>query len=319
MSNSNSHNIFILILNWNGKADTIECLKSLKHVESPHHTVVIDNDSTDDSVEAFKQFDPSLTILETGKNLGYAGGNNIGIEYALREGATHILILNNDTAVSPKLLEGFLKRDYPIQGASAYLYSDPNVFDHLGGMWNERKGRFDLVAHREKKSEKWNKPIELDYACGCALFIKVEVFEKVGLLDPRYFLFWEESDWCLRAKAMGYPTFSCPEAELLHKVSASFTGGKPHATYFWWRSRMLWIEKCCSTKQRFSLYFRIIFPELCHQLKLFLLKSLQLGALKLVGKKEKVEEKAQRLACYRATLLGARDYFLRRFNNGPTF
>src|SRR5688572_13158338 len=101
--------IFVILLNWNGKNDTLECLASLQKVTTPHFIVVVDNGSTDDSVEAIKEAFPSVTLLQNETNLGYAGGNNRGISYALDKGATHLLILNNDTIVDPLFLEAFLE------------------------------------------------------------------------------------------------------------------------------------------------------------------------------------------------------------------
>lgn len=309
--------IFIIILNWNGKNDTLECLESLEAVTTPHHTVVVDNGSSDDSVTAIRAAYPAVTVLETEKNLGYAEGNNAGIRYALEQGATALLILNNDTVVAPDILEGFLKHDVPIQGATPFLYTDRKRLDHLGGMWNRKKGVFDLIGLREEDGEKWHRPYALDYVCGCALFAQADVFRNIGGFEPRFFLFWEESDWCFRAKQKGYAIQSCPDAKLWHKVSASFTGGKPHTTYFWWRNRFFWIERNCSKKEKTSLFFRVLLPEVSHHLKLFLLKSLQLGLLKVFKPKGHYEEKESRLKNYRAALIGTKDYLFRRFGSGP--
>ncbi|MBF5059703.1 glycosyltransferase family 2 protein [Candidatus Neptunochlamydia vexilliferae] len=294
---------FIILLNWNGKEDTLACLKSLEKVTTPHKVVVVDNGSTDGSVEAFSQTDAHL--IETGENLGYAEGNNVGIRYALEQGADTIFILNNDTTVEPDILEGFLKRDIPIQGGAAHLMDHPHFLDHLGGNWNATKGSFDLVGARAPAGE-WTTPMALDYVCGVALFVKAQVFRDVGLFDPRFFLFWEESDWCFRAKKKGYTITTCPEAKLYHKVSASFTGGKPHTSYFWWRNRLLWIEKNCPNS---PLKWKVI-KEALHILKLYLLKSLQYPFSK------KTPERRLRLRTYCAVLLGVRDYFLRRFGAG---
>ncbi len=301
-----SSRIFVVLLNWNGKEDTLVCLKSLEKVTTPHKVVVVDNGSTDGSVEAISKTNAHL--IETGKNLGYAEGNNVGIKRALEQGADYIFILNNDTRVEPNILESFLKRDLPIQGGTAHLMDKPHLLDHLGGNWNVKKGTFDLVGARAPASQ-WTAPMTLDYVCGVALFVKAEVFKEVGLFDPRFFLFWEESDWCFRAKKKRYTINTCPEAKLYHKVSASFTGGKPHTSYFWWRNRLLWIEKNCPS----SKLKRKIIKEALHTLKLYLLKSLQYPFSK------KTVERRLRLRTYRAILCGVRDYFFRRFGPGPAW
>jgi len=309
---------YIIILNWNGKQDTLECLESLSHVNSPHQIIVVDNGSKDDSVEAISAAFPSVTLLETGENLGYAEGNNVGIREALKQGASHLLILNNDTTVEPDFLDAFLANDDAVQGAKALLTSDPSTLDHLGGMWKIEKGTFSLIGCREKAS-KWNDRIPLDYVCGCALFAKAEVFKKIGLFEPRFFLFWEESDWCARAKKAGYQPYFCPKAKLYHKVSGSCRGGKAHTTYFWWRNRLFWVARNCSKKEKRSLYLRTLIPEMGHILKLYPLKALQLALLKVVKPQVDLTEKKERLRNYKAALTGMKDYFLGRFGNGPAW
>lgn len=303
--------ISVVILNWNGKNDTLKCLASLEKVTTPHSAIVVDNGSTDDSVAAIQQAFPKTSLLETGKNLGYAGGNNVGIQHALDQGADFIFILNNDTTVEPTILEAFLKRDLPLQGGAARLMNEPTLLDHLGGNWNVQKGEFEMIGARAPASE-WENPLPLDYVCGVALFVQAEVFRKVGLFEPRFFLFWEESDFCHRAKQEGYAPTTCPEAILYHKVSASFTGGKPHTTYFWWRNRLLWIDRNCAPSEKKRLK-RVIWRDTRHTLKLYLLKSLQYFFSK------KTEERKLRLKTYRAKLRGIKDYCQGRFGNGPSW
>ena len=303
--------IYVVILNWNGKDDTLACLSSLKKVKIAHEVVVVDNGSTDDSVNRILASFPDIDLIETKDNLGYAGGNNKGICYALENGADFIFILNNDTIVEGNILEAFLQRATPIQGGSIRLINHPKVLDHLGGNWNCEKGKFDLVGQKSCIS-KWSRPITLDYVCGAALFIRADVFRKIGLFEPRFFLFWEESDFCMRAKKKGYLSMSCPEAILYHKGSASFIGGRPHTTYFWWRSRLLWIEKNCSKKEKKVLMEKIAI-DFFHTLTLYLLKSIQWFFVK------KNSRRIIRLATYRAQLAGIKDYFFRHFGKGPSW
>lgn len=314
---------FVIILNWNGKHDTLECLNSLQKVSTPHNVIIVDNGSTDDSPQAIKAKFPLVTMLANKENLGYAEGNNVGIRYALERNAKHLLILNNDTTVDPLFLDGFLEvtQNHPeikVLGAKPYLYEDRTRLDHLGGIWNNRTGQFDLIGNREE-GDKWTKLEPLDYVCGCALFAKAEVFQKIGTFEPRFFLFWEESDWCSRARAAGFQPYFCPQAKLWHKVSASFTGGKAHTTYFWWRNRLFWIERNCSRSQKLRLYFRTLLPEIANLLKLYIIKKLQLFFLKLFNPKEEQEKREKRLLNYKASLVGIKDYLFRRFGNGPSW
>ena len=301
--------IIVIILNWNGREDTLRCLSSLRLVTVPHSVVVVDNGSTDDSVQAIAQAFPEVHIIETGVNLGYAEGNNAGLRHALDQSPDAILILNNDTMVDPQVLGAFLKRDLPIQGGQPHQMQDPSLLDHLGGMWNSRTGRFDVVGAKEP-ALLWTEPRELDYVSGCALFIKAEVFRRVGLFDARFFLFWEECDWCFRAARAGYRSSTCPEAIVYHRGSASFVGGTPHSIYYWWRNRLLWMELHCSRADRVRLMFGML-PELLLTFQRYLIKSLQRCVSRSTPRRR------MRLRTYRATLAGVLDYFLRRFGSGP--
>ncbi len=294
----------IVILNWNGKIDTLACLASLK---TNFETIVVDNGSTDDSVAAISQQFPEITVLQTGENLGYAGGNNVGIQKALDNGADFVLLLNNDTIVQPDFIASLLKsaKADAITGAYPLRFSDPQKLDHLGGIWNREKGGFDLIGLGERAGYKTD--VQLDYVCGCSILIPRGVFETIGLLEPKYFLYWEEADFCMRAKKAGFHIEICYEASLLHKISASFIGGSPQKTYHWWRGRSLWIERNCSKEDQKYLFKKILLPELRHLRKLFLIKSAEYYLLKLLRKKN-LSQKKNKLLQYKAALSGYRDY-----------
>jgi GT2 family glycosyltransferase len=298
---------FVIILNWNGKNDTLACLHALQSQEGAESfdTVVVDNGSSDDSAVAIRDTFPQVTLLTTGKNLGYAGGNNIGIEYALQQGADLVLLLNNDTIPRPHFISALQQASHSstIFGAYPLLFAEPDRLDHLGGVWNEKKGHFDLVGLKKPRGFRSEKP--LDYVCGCSILIPSAVFKTIGLLEPKFFLFWEEADLCVRAHKAGFSIKVCYEAELLHKVSASFTGGAPHKTYFWWRGRLLWIERNCTEEEKNRLYKKVINKEVRHLLKLLLLKKLQ----SIFPSKSR----KQKLLQYKAAWAGYRDFRKHRF------
>ena len=316
--------IAIIILNWNGRHDTLACLHSLQKLSYTNfETLLVDNGSTDNSVAAIQEQFPDLQIIETGVNLGFAEGNNVGIAKAMEQKADLLFLLNNDTVVSSDILERFVEtyRAYPqagILGAKIFLFNERDTLDHLGGNWDRKTGTFTFVGHRQKENGLlWQKPEEIDYVCGAGFMIKRSVIEAIGYLEKRFFLIWEESDFCFRAKKAGFQTLTCPKAHLWHKVSASFSGGKPHSTYFWWRNRLLWIERNCPLKERLSLSIRVIIPDVLHMLKIRYLKKTQLFFAKLLKPKGDFREKELKLIKNRAALCGVRDYILRRFGNCP--
>lgn len=316
--------VAIILLNFNGKKDTLECLSSLKNLTyKNHHVLVVDNGSSDNSVHEIKKNYPDITVLENEENLGFAEGNNVAIRYALEKGFDGIFLLNNDTVVKPDILDELVKgsKKHPkaLLGTKIYLYSKRDTFDHLGGMWNEEKASFDLIAAREIDDNKtYEDFFPVDYICGCALFAKREVFKKVGLLDARFFLFWEESDFCMRAKECGYKNLICPKAKVYHKVSASFTGGKPHTTYFWWRNRLLWLEKNIPIARRRAIYKNTVTKEITKLYKHKFLKTLQCALLMLVHPPSYKKRKGKLLE-YKAASAGISDYTKRRFYNAPSW
>ena len=310
-------NIVIVVLNWNNKQDTLTCLQSLQPVEGS--TIVVDNGSTDGSQEAIRKKFPNCTLIETGINLGYAGGNNVGISHALKQGAEYILILNNDTVVDPQILDAFLAgfRKYPkagIFGGKVYRMDTPDQLDHFGATWNRKRKEFDFFGHRETEQGQFQESIELDYVCGTAIVIKREVFEELGLFDPRFFLFWEEADFCFRARKAGFAVRTCPEAKVWHKVSASFVGGKPHATYFVQRNRLLWIERNFSGFQRLLLLGSLLSTQLFSLHTKKAIRMMQLLIQKAGNKKGFRNQ--ERIIRYTAALSGVWDYIFRRFGEG---
>jgi GT2 family glycosyltransferase len=263
---------------------------------------------------------PTLTLLQIKENCGYAGGVNVGIQYALDKGATWILLLNNDTVVDPQFLSAFSRKieknpNVGILGGWPIRFYKPDKLDHLGGVWDEKKGKFTLVGLGEKLDFQLEE--DLDYICGCSSLIRREVFEKIGLFEPSFFCYWEEADFCMRAKRAGFALDVCPEAKLWHKVAASFTGGKPHVAYYWWRNRFLWTERNLPKKSQKKLLYTVLLPEILHLYKMRTLKSFQLFLQKQLRLKKDLKEKEQKLLQYRASLQGFHDYVRRRFGSGP--
>lgn len=313
-----SNKVGIIVLNWNGKEDTIKCLKSLQKLTYPDiEIILVDNGSTDGSQEYFKCHFPECTLIETGENLGYAGGNNVGIIYALKRPIEYLFILNNDTVVDPGIIEAFMEgfRQYPtagILGSKIYLMNEPDRFDHFGGRWNQKRLDFDYVGYHQLDDKKtWEEPLVLDYVCGAGIMVHRAVFETIGLFDPRFFLFWEETDFCFRAKRAGFEVISYPKARLWHKVSASFTGGKAHTTYFFWRNRLLWIERNFNGPKRFYYLLKLIVKNM----SIFYLSRLFWQTNQLVLRK-KSQRNTDKITRYNATLYGIRDYIMRRFGPG---
>lgn len=225
--------VFIIVLNWNGWRDTIECLESLQKVDYPNFEVlVVDNGSTDDSVVKIEEFLKSVpdnlkfAIYNLQLNMGFAGGNNAGINYALERGADYAFILNNDTTVAPdfltKLVEaGESDPKIGVAGPMIYFFNEPGKIWFGGGKISWLKNKGEHLHYQEMDAGQLTENFETDYITGCAFLIKKEVIDKIGPMAEDYFLYYEDADWNLRAKKAGYKIMLVPRAKIWHKVSAS--------------------------------------------------------------------------------------------------
>lgn len=258
--------VMVLVLNWNEKNNTLECLRSLKEMDYLNfETVVIDNASSDGSADEIGGVFPGLKILRNNENLGYAGGNNAGIEYAVKNEADYILILNNDTVVEKNLLKNLLEAvsQYPksIISPLIYSYEKKEKVEFYSASWNPRAAVFKLTKEMPEKSYE-KLVIETAYAPGCAILFPAKLVSEIGHFDERFFLVWEEADLCYRAKSAGYKVLMCLKAKVWHKGSASFEGGIRGRIYqyYYFRNKMLWIEKNLRGKARI-LAFAVCLKE----------------------------------------------------------
>jgi len=262
--------VCIVILNWNGWKDTIECLRSLQNITYVNHAIIIvDNNSTDESVQKIRAEFPGVHLIEAQENLGFAGGNNLGIEYALKKQADYILLLNNDTVVCEDLIESLLepmenKPAVGITGAVNYYFDEPKKIWASGAViqnWWLNK-RVDVTRGQTDKGQFGNFRT-VDYIPGSCMFIKREVFEKIGLLDERFFLDFEETDFCLRAKRAGYSTIAAMKAKIWHQVGKAKGKHKVDiVVYFHARNTPLFLiknsPKICLMVSLLLHFFRVL-------------------------------------------------------------
>jgi GT2 family glycosyltransferase len=228
---------FVVMLNWNQKEDTIACVESvLAAGVTPERVVVVDNSSTDDSVEEIvTRFGPSLCLVCNERNLGYSGGMNVGIRHALERGAASVLLLNNDTVIAPTMIDLLSEADESLDGPgilgpSIYYYDEPERLWRLG----DRQSRWlpmPLRVKLEMRKVSQSIPVPVDYVTGCGMLVRTEVFESIGLFDRRYFIYYEDADFCRRALDAGFSVWCVPQAKMWHKVSLATRRDKPFFRY----------------------------------------------------------------------------------------
>jgi len=245
--------VAIIIVNWDGWEDTIECLESLYRIDYPNYEIIIiDNHSQDDSVRRIKDYSEGkeLTIIENEDNYGFAEGNNIGIRYALKYlKPKYILLLNNDTVVDKDFLKELISagekdNHIGILGPKIYYYDKPEVIWSAGCKISWKFARGIQIGTGEVDKGQYDDLKEVEYVSGSAFLIKTDVINKIGLMDKNYFLYFEESDWTLRANQAGYKSLYVPTAKIWHKVSRSGGGiSKPTGLYYITRNRWVFMKK----------------------------------------------------------------------------
>jgi GT2 family glycosyltransferase len=282
--------IAIVILNWNGLLDTLECLGSIQKIVYPNYTVVvIDNGSKGNDVEIIRRnFGNSVCVIENEKNLGFAGGCNVGIRWALSSGAKYVLLLNNDTVVDPNFLMELVNvsqidMQTGIVGPKIYYYEQPNRIYSAGGRVNFWTGKAPNIGIREIDDGRFDNIEEVDYVTGAALLIKEETIEKIGLLSEIYFAYYEETEWCLKARKAGFKVVYVPKARIWHKSHDTKTSSaNALSVYYMTRNRFLFMKRNSNALQFvvFNLFF--LMTDLLIQMKnkLFMRPKLFVAYLK---------------------------------------
>lgn len=295
-----SPSVCVVVLNWNGTEDTLECLRSVERLQYPNFSVlVMDNGSSRESLDALRAGLGTATLLENGANLGFALGNNRGIEWALDRGAEYVFLLNNDTVVDSACLGTLVEvaESDPavgIVGAVNFYLSRPDVIWYSGGIVDWRSGTlWDPTSEKTLAQLNGIPSIrEVDDVAGSSLLIRASVVREIGLMDPRYFMYYEETEWCVRAKRRGYHVVASLDAKIWHKVSGS---AGPLARYFMIRNRGLFMLRNCPRRRLPLSLFRYFRSHLREARQAF---------------------RSGRRAEGIVTLIALRDFVLARFHEG---
>ncbi|MDA8100286.1 MAG: glycosyltransferase family 2 protein [Nitrospiraceae bacterium] len=224
--------VAVIVLNWNGLEDTAACLESLAKVAyKPVEIIVVDNGSIDGSQRFLRENYPWATLIETGQNLGFTGGNNVGIRHALERGVDYILLLNNDTVVAHDFLDALVKTavrrpDVGILNPKIYYFDPPEMIWYAGGELSLYRGISKHFGFRQIDHGQFDSEQEVTFVTGCAFFIKREVVEAIGLLDDYFFCYSEDADWTIRTRKAGYKGFYVPSSRIWHKVGGSVQSAK---------------------------------------------------------------------------------------------
>ncbi len=235
--------VSIIILNYQRGADTLECLESVFHIDYPNfEVIVVDNGSTDDSLSKIRTRYPRARIIKNQRNLGFAEGNNVGIKAS---NSPYVLLLNDDVVVEKNILQDLVEAAESdpktgVAGPVVSYYSSPERIWSAGGKVN----LFGYASHmgKGKKIESCRSPRYVDYIIGCAMLIKRKAIDEVGLLDPEYFYYFEDADFCFRARKAGYLCLSIPSPTCRHKTGAEWINN-PVQAYYYMRNACIFAKK----------------------------------------------------------------------------
>lgn len=245
--------VFVIIVSFNGGKKVVDCLESIK--DWP--LIIVDNNSTDKSVELIKELTSSrvnplinnslmnnkstIKLIENRTNLGFAGGVNVGMKYALKNGAEYVMLLNQDAKVEKGTIENLVE---VMKGDGKVGICGPLIFDNKKKIWSAG-GVVDKKRYSGGhlfKIINGQKPYEIDFISGCAMMIKKKILEKIGFFDERFFLYYEDVDFCFRARKAGFKSVFAPLAIVDHHYHKTADKEKIKE-YFMARNHLLFLEK----------------------------------------------------------------------------
>lgn len=292
--------VTIIIINWNGWQDTVECLESLYQIKYHNYDIIlVDNNSENNSINKIKEYckgeieiesqffkynlnnkpveifeylngklsnlnsndkistldsNKKLILIKNDKNYGFAEGSNIGIRFALNNlDSDYILLLNNDTVVDKHFLEELLSlaesdKNIGFVGSKTYYYNKKNVIQLIGGgKLDFKRGIPFKIDLDEIDNAQYDRYIEVDYIGGSCLLCKRNVIDQIGTLDPTYFMYWEDIDWCIRGHKAGYKSIYAFKSKIWHKIGVSSVSY--HKIYYHYRNRIYFMKKNADRNQ----------------------------------------------------------------------
>lgn len=239
--------VLIIVLCYNGAELTLACLETLRRLRYPRADVlVVDNASHDGTPARVRAQFPEVAVIETGANLGFAAGNNVGFRHTLAHGYDYALLLNNDTEVAPDLLDVLVgaaeaSPEIGVVGPTIYYHERPELIWSAGGVIDWRRG-VSAMRGGQRGDRSYQAPADVDFVTGCALLCKRAVLEQAGLLDERFFMYYEETEWCVRVARAGFRIVHVPGTSVLHKIPLNARFDQEYLAYYMTRNRLLFLR-----------------------------------------------------------------------------
>lgn len=243
--------VAIIVVTWNQCAMTCDCLESLALLDYPPdklRLIVVDNASQDSTADTIEVAFPNVVVLRNMENLGFVGGNNVGINHVLEQEVDYVMLLNNDTIVATDMLRtltAVAESDSAIGivGPKIFYYDQPDLIWAAGASIDWNTGKVSRLEDRRLSSVGDEYPETVDYVHGCAICVKRSVIDQIGLLDDRLFIYYEETDWCVRASRREWRIVYVPQSRIWHRVSATMGTASPATEYYMSRNALLFLAK----------------------------------------------------------------------------
>ena len=239
--------LLVIVLCHNGLDLTLDCLTSLEEqAGGPYWVLVVDSASQDGTAETVRRQFPGVEVIRSEENIGYAAGNNLGLRYGVEKGADLFLLLNNDTLLERDCLQSLMASAdlHPragMLGPMVYTWGEGMTISSAGGRIDWEHADAVNVGAGEADKGQYG-PRSVDFLNGCGLLVTREAVEKAGLLDERYFMYWEETDWCTRVRRAGLELRFEPGARIRHKAPIRSVELGPVPLYYMTRNRMLFFS-----------------------------------------------------------------------------
>ena len=251
--------IGIVIVNYNGAKYQNDCLESLYSMtNTDFDIIVIDNNSSDNSLELLEKQYKDVIILRQEENVGVAAGNNIGIEYCKKYGYEYILLMNNDVEVDKKLLEKMLEDTpkYDVIVPKIYYYNPHNMIWYGGGNLDWKRASACHWGIDKIDNGEYDRPQIISYSPTCCMLLHNSVFDKVGLMDEELFMYYDDTDFCVRLLENDISIRYQPNAVMWHKVSSSTGGNKSKLNvYYMNRNQLYYIKKHKKYIPKYAIFF----------------------------------------------------------------
>jgi GT2 family glycosyltransferase len=242
----NEPKIGIVIVNYNAEKYQNDSIRSIKKMDySNYEIVVVDNNSTDNSIKLLRNEFPEVIIIETGDNLGVAAGNNVGIKHAIKLGAEYVLLLNNDIELDSQLLKILVANASKkiMTVPKIYYFNNKRLIWSAGGAVNWDEGVPMHLGYKCRDANQYNYERVVEIAPTCCMLIHRDVFRHVGLMDEKFFMYYDDTDFCIRANMKGYKILYLPSAVMWHKVSSSSGGEKSKVCQYYTSRNLLYFMK----------------------------------------------------------------------------